>query len=305
MIQQLSLKLRGVGPMSKPEIVLVAGATGKQGGSVVRALSKAGYGLKALTRNPSSNAAMKLRSSGIELVVGDMLHEESLANALKGIDIVFTMTTSFQSTHENEVAQGFNMVEAAKGAGVKHFVFTSVASADRNTGIPHFETKYKVEQRLVQSGVPYTIIGPVAFMENFVQPFALPDLRSGRISRGLRGSRPVQLVAVEDIGSFAAYVVRHREEFLGKRMDIAGDERTGEETADILSGVIGRTLNYESFPPERLSAQNPDLAIMLKWQANNAYAADIAGLYHDYPEVGWHTLEEWARGIDWNVLLAG
>ncbi len=290
--------------MAKSENILVAGATGRQGGSVVRALSKAGYRLKALTRNPSSKAALSLRSLGIGVVVGDMLHEESLANAMKEIDVVFTMTTPFQSTHENEVAQGINMVNAARAAGIGYFVFSSVASADKNTGIPHFETKYKVEQHLVRSGIPYTIMGPVAFMENFIQPFALPDLRNGKISRGLPGARAVQLIAVEDIGSFAAFVIRNRGDFLSKRIDIAGDERTGDETAAILSKEIGKTIEYESFPAERLTAQNPDLAIMMKWQAANSYTADITALRRDYPEVGWNTLEEWAKGIDWKSLLA-
>ncbi len=290
--------------MSNQEIVLVSGATGKQGGSAARALLEAGYKVRALTRNPSSQAAKKLQDSGAEIVVGDMLHEESLAKALKGVNVVFSMTTSFQSTHENEVKQGINMVDAAKAAGVSHFVFTSVASADKSTGIPHFDTKYEVEQYLVQSGIPYTIIGPTAFMENFIQPFALPNLREGKISRGLPATRPVQLVAVADIGTFAAFVIQHRKDSPGKRIDIAGDERTGEETAAILSKAIGKQIRYESFPPESLRAQNPDMAIMMEWQAKNNYAADIEGLRRDYPEVGWHTLEEWAGGIDWDAVTA-
>lgn len=286
------------------EKVLVTGATGKQGGAAARALMKAGYKVKALTRDPSSPAAMRLSSDGAELVAGDMLHQQSLAEALKGAGIVFSMTTSFGTTHDNEVMQGTNMIDAAKRSGVSHFVFTSVASADENTGIPHFDTKYKVERHLVQAGIPYTIIGPTAFMENFIQPFALPNLRQGKISRALPASRSMQLVAVEDIGSFAAFVIRHRKDFLGKRIDIAGDERTGEDTVTVLSKASGKQIRYESFPPESLRAQNPDMAIMMEWQAKNSYAADIGALRRDYPGVGWHTLEEWAGGISWSSLLS-
>ena len=290
--------------MPNHETVLVAGATGKQGGSTVRALLKLGYSVKALTRNSSSPAAGKLRESGVEIVVGDTTRKESFAQAVRGVDAVFAMTTPFQSDHDAEVAQGKNIVDAAKAAGVKHLVFSSVASADRKTGIPHFDTKFKVERHIIKSGVPYTIIGPTAFMENFIQPFALSSLRLGKISRALPATRPVQLVAVEDIGSFAAFVIQHRSEFLGERIDIAGDERTGEETAVILSKISGRPIKYESFPPASLKSQSPDLAIMMEWQAKNDYTADIGRLRLDFPEVGWHRLEEWARGLDWKALLA-
>lgn len=299
-----NIQSQEVKDMADLQSVLVTGSTGKQGGAAARALMKAGYKVRALTRNPSSPAAIGLRDAGAEVVAGDMLQEESLTKALKDVGIVFSMTTSFQSTHENEVKQGTDMVDAAKAAGVSHFVFTSVASADRSTGIPHFETKYKIEQYLVRSEIPHTIIGPTAFMENFIQPFALPNLRQGKLSRALPASRPMQLVAVEDIGSFAAFVIQHPKDFLGKRIDIAGDERTGEETASVLSKAAGKPIRYESFPPESLRTQNADMAIMMEWQAKNSYKADIRKLRRDYPEVGWHTLEGWAAGIDWNALMA-
>ena len=290
--------------MTETKTVLVVGATGKQGGSVARALMKKGYTVRALTRNPSSKTAIALHNLGIEIVVGDTTHEESLKKALQDVDMVFAMTTPFHNDHDNEVSQGINMVDAAKAASVSHFVFSSVASADKNTGIPHFETKYKVEQHIVLSGIQFTTIGPTAFMENFLQPFAIPNLANGKITRGLPASRTIQLVALDDIGSFAAFVIEHRDSFLGKRIDIAGDELNGDEVAAILSKVIGKHIKYESFPSENLMAQNPDLAIMMKWQEKNNYTANIKGLSKIYPEVKWHTFEKWAQTIDWETLLA-
>ncbi len=290
--------------MSENRNVLVAGATGKQGGAAAKALIDKGFKIKVLTRNPSSPAARALQKAGAQVVKGDLTDKASLAGALKGADAVFGMTTPFQNGHEAEVTQGVNLVDAAKAAGVKHLVFSSVASADKNTGIPHFDSKYKVEQYIAASGIPYTIIGPTAFMENFIQSFALANLRQGKIARALSATRPIQLIAVEDIGSFAAFVIENSNEFLGERIDIAGDERTGEETALILSKIAGRTIKYESFPPANLRAQSPDLAIMMEWQEKNEYTADIGQLRLDFPEVGWHRLEEWARAIDWKALLA-
>ena len=195
------------------------------------------------------------------------------------------------------------MVDAAKAAGISHLVFSSVASANKNTGIPHFETKYKVEQHIVRSGIPHTIIGPTAFMENFIQPFAIPNLKSGKIARGLPASRAVQLIAVEDIGSFVAFAIEHGESFVGKRIDIAGDELTGDEVAAILSKIIGNQIKYEGFAPENLMAQSPDLGIMMKWQEKNNYAADIKTLRKSYPEIKWHTFQEWAKELNWKALL--
>ncbi len=289
--------------MSENRTVLVAGATGKQGGAAAKALGEKGFKVKAVTRDPSSPAARALQKAGAEVVKGDLIDKTSLASVLKGVCTVFAMTTPFQNGHEAEVTQGVNLVDAAKAAGVGHLVFSSVASADKSTGIPHFESKYKVEQYIAASGIPYTIIGPTAFMENFIQPFAIANLRQGKIARALPATRPIQLIAVEDIGSFAAFVIENSNEFLGERIDIAGDERTGEETALILSKIAGRTIKYESFPPANLRAQSPDLAIMMEWQEKNEYTADIGRLRLDFPEVGWHRLEEWARGIDWKALL--
>lgn len=290
--------------MSDNREVLVAGATGKQGGAAAKALIEKGFKIKALTRNPSSPIARALQKAGAEIVKGDLTDKASLAGALEGVYAVFAMTTPFQNGHGAEVEQGINIVDAAKSAGIGHLVFSSVASADKSTGIPHFDSKYKVEQYIAASGIPYTIISPTAFMENFIQPFALANLRQGKIARALPATRPLQLIAVEDIGSFAAFVIENGNEFLGERIDIAGDERTGEETAVILSKIAGRTLKYEGFPPAKLKSQSPDLAIMMEWQLKNDYTADIGRLRLDFPEVGWHRLEEWARGIDWKALLA-
>lgn len=294
---------KGSVTMSGKEQVLATGATGKQGGAVARALLKNGFKVKALTRNSSSPAAQSLQKLGAQLVTGDLSDRNSLVETLKNVGAVFAMTTPFQNGHDAEIAQGINMVNAAKEVGVAHFVFSSVASADKKTGIPHFDSKYKVEQYIVESGIPYTIIRPTAFMENFIQPFAIPNLRDGKIARALPASRPLQVVAVEDIGSFGAYVIKHHDKFLGRRVDIAGDEITGEQTAEILSKAIGKAIKYESFPPARLKAQSPDLAIMMEWQASNNYTADIDSLRRNYPEIGWHRFEEWARKIDWGSLL--
>lgn len=232
-----------------------------------------------------------------------MTYEDSLETALVDVDIVFAITDPLHNTRGNDVSQGINMVDAAKATRVRLLVFSSVASTDKDTGIHHLETKYKVKQYSVQSGIPYTIIGLTAFMDNFIQPFMLPNLRQCQNSRALPAWQVLELIAVEDIERFAALVIDRRETFLGKRIDIAGDDLTGDEAAPILSGVVGMGIKHEAFPPYNPSLQYPDLTKVLEGEEENNCTADNEGVPKNYPDVKWHTLEEWAKGSDSKALL--
>jgi len=288
--------------MSTSKLVLVTGATGNQGGAVVQALLKQGQKVRGMTRNASSAAAEQLRSQGVEVVAGDFTDQDSLVRAASGVDTIFTMTTPFEEGVERETAQGIAITDAAKEAGVDHLVYSSVASADQETGIPHFDSKYEVEKHITSSGVPYTIIAPVYFMNNLLMPWTLPGLRAGKLAAGMPAARTLQQIAVEDIGAFAAAVIERRNTVFGRRFDIAGDDLTGDESAAILSEVTGRDIQYESFPPDALRAQSEDMALMYEWFDDTGYVADINGLRHDFPEVEWHDFAAWAREQDWTVL---
>ena len=288
--------------MSSSKLVLVTGATGNQGGAVVQALLNQGHRVRALTRNPASPAAKRLSEQGVQIAVGDFADHDSLVRAARGVDAVYAMTTPFEQGVEQETAQGIAMTDAAKAVGIGHLVYSSVASADRATGIPHFDSKYEVEKHIQSSGVPYTIIAPVFFMDNLLQPWILSGLHQGKLAMALPATHPLQQIAVADIGAFATAVIERRDTVLGRRFDIAGDELTGEEAAAILSRVTGREIRYEGFPPDVLRAQSEDMALMFEWFASTGYAADIDGLRRDFPEVEWHDFEAWARKQDWSVL---
>src|SRR5438105_13740712 len=130
----------------------------------------------------------------------------------------------------------------------------------------------------------------------------LSSLRQGKLAMALPARRLLQQVAVADIGSFVAAVIERGDSVFSRRFDIAGDELTGEEAAAILSKATGRKIHYEGFPPDVLRAQSEDMALMFEWFDSAGYAADIKGLRRDFPEVTWHTFEEWARKQDWSVL---
>ena len=185
---------------------------------------------------------------------------------------------------------------------VTRFIYSSVASANCATGISHFDGKYAVEKHIQASGVPYTIVAPVFFMENLLQPWTLSGLRQGKLSMALPASRSLQQISVADIGAFVAAVIERNDTVFGHRFEIAGDELTGEEAAAILSKVTGRQVHYEGFPSDLLRAQSEDLARMFEWIDRTGYAADIKSLRRDFPEVTWHSFEEWARKQGWSVL---
>lgn len=288
---------------SKPATVLVTGATGKQGGAVARALLKKGLSVRALTRKPESAAAVELKKAGAEIRQGSFENKASLEQTLAGAEIVFAMSTPFEGGPETETTQGIALADAAKEAGVRHFVFTSVASADKGTGVPHFDSKFKVEEHLSRIGIPFTIIAPVFFMENLVSPWSLPALKEGKWTFGLPASRRLQQIAVADIASFAALVMEKRDAFLGRRIDIASDELTGAEAAGILSRVSGRTIEYIQQPMEQIRAMSEDFARMVEWFDRVGYRADIPMLRKSHPQISWHSFEAWAEGQDWNRLL--
>ncbi|MCH7574359.1 MAG: NmrA/HSCARG family protein [Candidatus Marinimicrobia bacterium] len=288
--------------MSQSINVLVTGATGNQGGAVVQALLNRGHQVRALTRNSASPAADRLREQGVEIAVGDFSDQDSLVRAARGVDAVYAMATPFEGGVEQETAQGIAVADAAKAAGVGHLVYSSVASADRATGIPHFESKYEIEKHILSSGVPYTIIAPVFFMDNMLLPWVLPGLRQGKLAMAMPATRSLQQIAVADVGDIAASVFERRDAFIGRRIDIAGDEPTGDEAAAILSKVTGREIRYEGFSPDVLRAESEDMALMFEWFDTTGYAADIKGLRRDFPDVKWHTFEEWAHKQDWTVL---
>jgi uncharacterized protein YbjT (DUF2867 family) len=288
--------------MSDQRLVLVTGATGSQGGSVVQALLEQGHQVRGMTRNADSSVAEKLRQRGVEVVAGDFIDQDSLVRAASGVDTIFTMTTPFEEGVEAETAQGIAITKAAKEAGVGHLIYSSVANADKATGIPHFDSKYEVEKHIASTGVPYTIIAPVYFMENLTTPWSVPELRQGKLALALPADQPLQQIAVRDIGAFAAAIIERRETVFGHRYDIAGDELSGEKSAAIFSEATGRNIQYVSFPPDALRAQSEDMALMFEWLNDTGYSADIAGLRRDFPEVNWHDFATWIGRQDWSVL---
>jgi uncharacterized protein YbjT (DUF2867 family) len=271
--------------------ILVTGATGQQGGSLARLLLQKEHKVYALTRNAQSSSAQDLRNRGAKIMKGDLDDSDSLEHAVKDVESVFLMGTPFEDGTEGEIRRGKLMADIAEENGIDHLVYSSVANADKNTGIPHFESKYKVEQHIKNLGIPYSIIGPTFFMENLLGP----GLEQGQLALPLSPSTTLQQSALEDIAEFSALVLERREPFLGKRIDIASDEVTGEQATNILSNMLGYTVRYVPVPLEQIYQGNEDMARMYEWYEKVGTGIDISALHQEYPEVKWLTFRDWAK----------
>ena len=271
--------------------ILVTGATGQQGGSLARLLLQKKHQVYALTRNIQSPPAQDLRNRGANLVKGDLDDSDSLKRAVKDVESVFLMGTPFEDGTEGETHRGKLMADIAKENNIEHLVYSSVANADKNTGIPHFESKYKVEQHIKNLGIPHTIIGPTFFMENLLGP----GLKQGQLALPLSLSTTLQQSALENIAEFSALVLESRKPFLGKRIDIASDDVTGEQAAKILSNELGYKIRYVPIPLEQVYQANEDMARMYEWYEKVGTGIDISALHQEYPEVNWLTFRDWAK----------
>lgn len=278
--------------MANDKTVLITGATGKQGGAVAHQLLERGWKVRAMTRKPDSDAAKALAARGATIVQGDLDDAKSLAEALRGVWGTWAVQNTWEAGVEREEEQGKRFAQVAREAGVQHYVYTSVGSAHRNTGIPHFENKWRVEQTIRGLGFPsHVIVRPVFFMENLVSPWFLND---GKIATAMRPDTKLQMVAVEDIGKMGLVAFERAAELKGAEIDFAGDAVTMPEACATLSEAMGQKIEFVQIPIEPIKQQMEDFALMLEWFDRVGYNADIEGVQKKYG-VKFSRLREWAR----------
>jgi uncharacterized protein YbjT (DUF2867 family) len=273
--------------------ILVTGGTGRQGGAAARHLLADGWKVRALVRDPNTPAARALAKAGVGLVKGDLLDRASLDRAVAGVHGVYSVQTPRGAGAGDEEREGFNLANAAATADVEHFVYSSVYGAEDPDETPFRLPKHKIEAHIAETGIPATILRPVTFMENWL----------GQKERVLAGylQAPVapdvvrQFIAVDDIGKFVGLAFREHDRFVGQAFEIAGDEMTMPEVADIFALVLDRPVVYEDVPPFPGMARvhNPAPG---EWAAPRA---DLGSLGELVPEL-W-TVERWLRAQDWTL----
>ncbi|WP_226005884.1 NmrA/HSCARG family protein [Natrinema salinisoli] len=260
--------------------VLVTGATGNQGGAVVAHLleSDADFDVYGLTRDASGDRARELAEQGVTMVEGDMNDKESLAPHVADVDAVFAVTNFWTQGYDAQVQQGKNVAEVAAEEGVDQFVLSGVGSHERDTGIPHFDSAWEIDQHAQGLDLPLTVLQPVFFFQNF-EAFAEDVVEDGQIALPLEEGVSLQMIDVDDVGRAAAVAFEHPDEFVGERVELAGDELTLAETAEVLSTVTGREVDPVHVPIEdAYDSFGEEFTVMCEWFNEVGYDADIGEL---------------------------
>jgi uncharacterized protein YbjT (DUF2867 family) len=255
--------------MSKP-IIAVFGATGAQGGGLVRAIlddPSGEFAARALTRNPESEKATALASRGAEVVTADLDDPESVRRAFEGAHGAFCLTNFWEHfSAEKEAAQARTMAEAAQAAGIQHAIWSTFEDTreyvplddDRmptlqdKYKVPHFDGKGEANRYFTELGVPTTFLLTSGYFENFIHfgwgPQKAPDGSLAVVFP--TDDAKIPFIAVEDIGRCALGIFKRREEYIGRTVGIAGEHLSGQEIAEALSEALGRPISFQAVPPE-------------------------------------------------------
>ena len=310
------------GIASRQRGVAVCGATGRQGGAVARRLLKEGWRVCALTRHPNGHEARALAQLGAEVFRADLLDAQSLIDATKGMHGVFGVTDFWEHGFDGEVQMGTNPIDAAMKNSVEHFVFSSVGATERTAGlgITHFDSKAVIEENLRQSGLDWTILRPVTFMENFItHRYRKAICERGLLRFAFDLDHSFQMVAMDDLAVFAAKAFDGDARIKGQATEVASDAFTMEEWAAALGEHLGRPVKYKVIGKPALHAVDVFVtltrsqgyfkvghSLINQFAWNNGtevggWNADIARLRRIHPDL--MTLEKWIRAIDWRAGL--
>ena len=256
--------------MANKKIIAVIGATGAQGGGLVRAITgdpNGGFVARAITRNVNSDKAKAVAKLGAELVTADLDDFESLKKAFGGAYGAFCVTNYWELfSPEKELAQATNMARAAKEAGIQHAIWSTLEDTRKwvplsdnrmptlqgKYKVPHFDAKGEADEVFKAVGVPTTWLVTSAYWDNFIffgwGPKKGPD---GKLALTLpMDDKKLPAIAVEDIGKCAYGIFKRGSEFIGKKVGISGEQLTGAQLASAMSKALGREIRYNAVSPE-------------------------------------------------------
>lgn len=275
--------------------IFVTGATGNQGGAVAASLIKNGFKVKVLTRKTDSVKAQNLQKLNVELVKGDLNDLNTFRNHLKDIDGIFSVQT-FENGIDKEIKQGMDLANLAKEYGVNHFLYSSVAGADLNTGIPHFDSKYKIENHIKQLGLPYTIIRANSLFENFLIPQVRSRILEGKLASPVNKNKTQQFISAVDVGEISADIFLNKNKYLGKTITIGSEDMDMQQVATAFSEVLGKEIKYQKLPMliTRL-VMGKDLYKMFKWINENdaVFMKDLEAFKKEHPNLT--NLKQWIK----------
>lgn len=269
--------------------VLLIGVTGGTGSNAVKGLLEQEVtDLRAITRKIDLErpSLSKLHNSGVELVEADLDDESSLKAAFAGVSAIYCHATAPDSAKPDpqEVVRAQRIAQAAKQADVSHFVYNSAGGADRKSGISHIEQKYRVEQILKQANLPTTMLRACLFMEEFWKQYTRPSILKGSFPFAVQPDRPLHLITTKDMGRVAAYVIKHRSEYVGKDIELAGDVLTPKQMAEAFANAQRIPVAYKEVPPWIfLLLFRKSLFDLIQWYRKQGYQADVSALRKEFP----------------------
>lgn len=278
--------------VASDRVVVVTGATGRQGGAVARHLLSDGWRVRALTRKPKGKPARRLAALGAEVVGADMARRATLDVAFRDAYGVFSVQNPMTAGFDGEIDQGKNVADAAKKAGVQHVVYGS-AGIGRRAGVGSWDSKLIVQAHMETLGLPLTVLRPTAFMELMTDRGFFPPVAMWHLMPKLMGvERPVLWLCVDDLGAIAAKAFADPNRFIGADLHLVSDVRSNAECREIWREVNGRAPRRFPMPTwmfERFVGT--DLTTMWRWLHANDIDVDGAQTRDILPTAS--TVQEW------------
>jgi uncharacterized protein YbjT (DUF2867 family) len=256
--------------MAAKKIIAVVGATGAQGGGLVRAIlgdPKSEFAVRAIVRDVNTNKAKELKKLGAEVVTGNIDDRAGLVKAFRGAYGAYCVTFFYEHfSPERELAEARNMAEATKEAGVKHVIWSTLEDTRKfiplsdnrmptlqgKYKVPHFDAKGEANKIFQQVGVPTTFLLTSFYWDNFINPGMGPEKdQSGALEITLPlGDKKLPSIAADDIGRCAFTIFRNSKEYIGKTVGIAGEHLTGAQIADAFTKALGQKVQYHGVDPD-------------------------------------------------------
>jgi len=289
------------------DLILVTGATGNRGNATARQLLTHGFRVRAMTHQPHSPRAALLAAAGAEVHYGTLDDPALLYNALDGVRGVFAVQDSRDWDSEREEGRGKRIAYLAKEQGVEQYIYSSVAAAPDDSNIPHFVVKGKIEQTIRDlSFDSYSFLRGTFFMESLLDITMFPEVISGKLICPVKPEVKVQMISAEDVAKFALYAFNNPRVMNGVELDLAADEHTFDEMAQVLSTALKRKIEFSSMDVEEYcqlrglpSTTLHNISRICEFWEMLGWDVDIGGLMLASRNFGIDikTLNEWAHGV--------
>ena len=277
--------------VGKPDVgkVLLIGVTGGTGSNVIKGFIEQDIkDLRTMTRkiDLERSSLSKLSKAGVELVEADLDDESSLKTAFAGVSAVYchALSGDYAKPDPKEIDRARHVATVAKQANIRHFVYNSSGGVDRNSGIGHIEQKHRVEQILRQANLPTTMLRACLFMEEFWKRYTRPSILKGSFAFSVQSDKLLHLITTKDMGRVAAHVIKHRDRYIGREIELAGDALTPQQMAEAFAKAQGGPVNYKEVPPWIfLLLFRKSLFDLIQWYRKAGYQADVPQLRAEFP----------------------